>query len=146
MSMRFFEYDFDEGKGYEYRRLGECHRCGACCRQRIAFMVIKPGYYDHARNGNGYIDGKGLWNVVNRGRWRYCYKFDPIEPGEPCTELDGSRCTIHGRTPKGKKARQPYFTLLCRDWPLGPHAIIPGDVCGFRFELIQTWVLEGAGE
>ena len=128
MRRRYFEWDHVADTVIEWRREGSCKRCGACCRSGIEFIVHHP-YKRDSRSGGRSDDGKGIWQEVNIGRWRYLFSVQKIDPNHStqCGELtDDKLCAMHADK-----------CFLCWEWPFSPRCVAPFPECGYSFTEVQ---------
>jgi hypothetical protein len=126
-------YIVEEGKLVPYRRLGECKKCGACCRKKITFQwaILKAG-----KEGKGSEDDWHNWEnfsvIYARGIYWYIL-VDSIEDPKlddernPCCSLEGNLCSIHDD--------QFQIPPLCPLWPVHPKDLLQG--CGYSFEKLK---------
>lgn len=126
---RYLEWDYSHDQVIEYRKLGECHKCGQCCHAFISFMVL-GSIGKNKRNGGITTDSKGLWHEVDKGHWRHFFKM--VE-----TRLDDRICPSLGEDQLCRDYDRRH--AICEEWPFGPSNLTSFPDCGFRFELIRQW-------
>lgn len=130
----YFEWDYDQRRVTEYKRSGKCNQCGACCRAFITFTHVMPPRAGDSKKGGPTTDGRGVWQEVNEGRWRYFYAIT-IEDGElhcQCLTED-NRCKAHD---------DPERSKICQVWPITPSNIAPFPECGWSFEVVNHWPID----
>lgn len=130
MRPRYFEWDYELNLVKEYKRKGKCKKCGSCCRAKIVFQSIGHSYRGDKRNGSKVTNGIGLWQEVNKGKWRYFYKIISIHPNQKtCQDLNNdNNCQVYEN-----KAN------ICKDWPFSPICINQFPNCGYYFNEINEW-------
>ena len=124
MRQRFLEWDYDNDRSTEFRRDGECTRCGRCCIGKHQFAT-----YGKAKNGGPCTNGRGVWQEVRVGTRRRYYQMGVFENLDcRCSNLtEDNLCTRHSKQPG-----------LCRYWPLSPSDLVLHPNCGFRFEIVAS--------
>jgi len=124
----------EDGKLVAYERLGNCKKCGKCCRKKITFTweILKA---DEAitREDSEKADWshwEGYSVIYARGVYWY-FKVTSIKDPKPdderipCRRLEGNLCSIH--------EDQHQLPPLCPLWPVHPKDLLPG--CGYSFIL-----------
>lgn len=116
----------ENGKLVPYRRLGECKRCGACCRKTISFTwdICKPGEYEEDTTPEDWHNWENFSVIHARGIHWYILVTKVEDQDKPCTALEGNLCSIH----------EDQFRIppLCPLWPVHPKDLLEG--CGYYFE------------
>ena len=131
---RYYEWDYNSMEVTEFKRKGKCLQCGQCCRARITFTFTKPARSGRACDGGGETNGEGIWQEVNRGRWRYFWKLGKIEPGT---------ITCEALTEEGLCEAHNEKSHLCAWWPMSPRCIADFAGCGYSFEEVNHWKFDG---
>ena len=136
MKRRYVVWDYVANWAVEYKRLGECNRCGDCCEAHVSFKTEKP--YGAGRKAGGHrTSAEGIWQEVNAGRWRHHYQLLSIVPGGgskcPSNFTEDRLCANH------KDDERPW---ICKEWPFSPRCVGPFDHCDYSFEEIGRWRIE----
>jgi len=133
---RFLEWNYDTGIVTEYKRLGNCNHCSACCHRIIACVFIKPGRSRNPRNGSASTDGVGVWNELNLGRWSYYFgNIKAKGDYNGCQALVDNMCSNHNNKDK-----------ICSGWPFSPSNTEEFPNCGYSFEKIGEWSIESINQ
>jgi len=130
---RYVVWDYVADWAVEYKRVGECNRCGDCCEAHIGFKTEMP--YQAGRKAGGHgTNQEGIWQEVNTGRWRHFYQLLFIRPGEgskcPNNFTKDRLCATH------EDVQRPW---ICREWPFSPRCIEPFERCSHSFEETGRW-------
>ena len=130
---RYVVWDYVANWAIEYKRLGECNRCGDCCVAHVGFTTQKP--YSAGRKAGGHkTSNEGAWQEVNTGRWRHFYQLLSIVPNE------GSKCPdkfTEDRLCAGHEDEERPW--ICKEWPFSPRCVEAFDECSYSFEEIGRW-------
>lgn len=124
----------EDGKLVPYRRLGECKKCGNCCRKKITFCwaILKAGIPGEDTTPDDWHNWENFSVIYARGIYWYILvtKVEDPKPDDernPCSSLEGNLCTIHDD--------QFKIPPLCPLWPVNEKDLLPG--CGYYFE--ERW-------
>jgi len=125
--MRFIEWDYDLMEVAEYKRTGECARCGECCRHHVVYYRVVSPRGGNMRSGGATTDGIGRWIEVNCGRWSYFFKITKIDIDHKheCSGLIDGLCIRHEEKDN-----------ICAFWPMEPRHLFVGN-CSYAFQ--EMW-------
>ena len=116
----------EDGKLVHYQRLGECKKCGECCRKKITFQwtILKSGTQPGDVTPDDWSDWENYSIIYARGIYWYILVTKIEDQDKPCCSLEGNLCAIH----------EDQFRIppLCPLWPVHPKDLLPG--CGYYFE------------
>lgn len=123
-----------DGKCVQYRRTGECVRCGeCCCKLGITFVwdVVKVTGKD--KDNGDFTDWEGYSIFKALDAWWYL-KTTSIKPHEEghvgCSLFEDGLCTEHDDV----YARRP----ICQFWPYNQKDIRRFPNCGFRIRKVRV--------
>ncbi len=135
--MRFYAWNYDTGEVAEYLRLGECNKCGECCRVTVNITIA--GVDLSPKDGGTCIPKEleqGIWSQADcYGRSRYWQ----LEIKDNEEELDFN-CFDHVRSVCKDGAYEKG--ILCSIWPLHPDHIAAFNNCSFSFIKLHSWPIE----
>lgn len=138
---RYYEWDDEKKIVIEYRRVGECKKCGVCCMKQICYRI--SGEFAMQKGGKPFERfprNIGMWSEINTGEERlYFNTIDIIDDtANVCTSLDeNGLCKDHN-----KKSRK----IICKEWPYSPKDLEHFPNCGYSFEKIGEWTYDEIGE
>ena len=129
--MNFTDWDYDTGIATEYRRDGECSKCGDCCKVIIKLQMVGG---DKDSYGGYATDGEKRWSEILGGEDREFVRFfstdEPVE--ERCSALGPDNlCSLNGTKP-----------WRCQVWPTSPSDIALFSNCTYKFIEVDNWELE----
>lgn len=128
----YYEWDFGRRIVTCWKRIGECNKCGACCKAKISYTFGGNGVGLWGQMGKTTADEQGVWLEVRQGNLRLFMghtKVDQTDTSHACPLLVKGGCKAHKQ--KGKKAP------LCNLWPIHPHQVEVFSECSYRFEKIS---------
>ncbi len=142
MGRRYIEWDFDKGVVVEYKRHGECNRCGDCCVALIQFTIdgrysplLKTRIAATSTEDKKAVDNApNVWIELKADDKRYLHKMLEIdvEHKQPCGKLiieDGvASCKI-----------QFDKDVFHKEWPMSPQHVTPFPRCSYSFEKVKEW-------
>lgn len=157
---RYIQWNYDTNTATEYERMGDCSRCGACCKAIISFTAIRypdlgpnvtlydevddDGYpREDIRDGGYFVDGTGKWQeVVRKDGVRRFFKVTEIDASEKA--LSEHACSALINDSEGKPACSVHDTksLLCSAWPMAPEHVAPFPECTYEFVPINEWQID----
>ena len=133
-AVQFIDWDYDALVATEYERIGECNRCGDCCRRTINIRRC-DGEGDPRLMGGTTTDGEGRWSEVVGGEERLYIKFSMPYEGQyedenhTCSSLtEDNLCSANG-----EKA------WVCEVWPTAPSDIEKFPRCSYSFKEVNRW-------
>lgn len=129
---RFLKWDFDEDTITEYRRLGECNNCGACCIDINRYRTLGRKTLGYGQMGDK-VQPEGIWAEWWEGNNRRFISL-PRLTGEHriCDELKDKRCKVHGLKSASRHT-------LCLAWPIIPEHLTLYPECSYTFEEIAVY-------
>ncbi len=149
---RYLKWDFTNKKVTEYRRIGECNGCAACCKATIAYRVAgrrtgksdivemakdNPPDYNAGVMGDE-LEREGVWSEYqdDNGQRRFIRLPEITFPeGHACGLLIDNKCIVHER-------KSINALTLCMTWPIIPEHVSPFKECSYSFEEIGSWDLD----
>jgi len=137
----FTEWNYDTGIATEYERIGECNRCGDCCRSVIDIKITKDG--NKRYHGGKTTNEEGRWSeimevsdVAHIKENREFIAFIPTDREHGgCHALDPetSLCTINSGFSK------PW---CCSVFPTAPSDIKNLPNCSYEFIKVNEYSIE----
>jgi len=137
--LKYYDWDYVNGVCIQYRRTGECRKCGKCCLSSVHYGAVKPYRAGNMRNGGPATDGGGLWHEIHIGRRGYFFKLGSVAAlanNEPkCGGFDelSGLCLEHEHPGRGR---------ICTLWPFSPKCLEHFPGCGYSFEEIDRWNMD----
>ncbi len=125
--MIFLEWNYNTQTLIKHRRSGECKRCGACCKARIAFRVDSNA--PEVRNGGQGTDERDMWFEVDEQNPRRLFGSFVVSDGTPCGSLAGD----------GSCSKYDERDSICKDWPFHQSLVDAFSGCGYSFEEIISY-------
>lgn len=139
----------EDGVLVEYRRSGECKRCGQCCcgvtinyTEGMQFVSSEKG--EEKQQDLEWSEYEGYSVFRAQGLWWY-FRTNSIEENaeDRCEALSAEgQCEDWGDPER--------FKPICRYWPYHPKDLEHFPDCGFSFEKVESQdaveMLEGEGE
>jgi len=129
---RYLEWDYVADTVIEYKRHGECNKCGGCCRTRVTYEIETP-FKSERKAGGHNTDHTGIWQEVYQGRWRHFFKTIKVNMAGPgCGDFgsdglgDDGLCSHYGER-----------SWICREWPFSPRCVAPFPECGYSFTEVR---------
>lgn len=129
-ALQFIVWNYDARRATEYRRLGECTQCGACCAAGIHFQhgTVPDGFTAKSYGGGQEAGPEGVWQEVDDGEKRV-FRRQISEPGSfTCSAFHEGRCAVYADRP-----------TICRWWPVAPSDVAAISQCTYWFEVMREW-------
>jgi Fe-S-cluster containining protein len=136
MSQPIYQWDYDQEIVTRYIRIGQCTKCGACCRGFLKIYVASRYDPEIPQQGGKDTTGEGIWMEVNQNGRRVFFKLGKFQKLEKkCSHLsENNECASYTKRP-----------LFCQVFPLAPQNIVTFPECTYTFQKTGEWTFKQLG-
>lgn len=136
ISQPIYHWDYDQGILTRYIRVGECVKCGNCCRGFLKIYVAACYDPQVPQQGGKATTGRGTWIEINHNEQRVFFRLGGFQNCDrKCASLiEDNTC--------GKYTRRPLF---CQVFPVSPENIATFPDCTYSFQKAGEWTFDYRG-
>jgi hypothetical protein len=126
------EWDWSIDTATQWRRIGECNKCGDCCKVVVRCQISDATYEEgDVRTLEFSVFGEEPWvEPLDNNDERRLIRFFSTGEQHVCQALSyDNKCIVHGSDK----------SFQCSSWPTCPDDIKNFPRCSYRFEMVESW-------